>query len=436
MDDVRAVLDAVGSSSAVALRLARRLLDGGALRGDLPGADAGARALPSGARTSPDYGQTEDGAARARGAPRALGNAGVLRRAPRRGRARRSTRTTEERELVRRTALRARREPGRRAMRSNRAWFETDLRDVLPAVRVPTLVLYRAVASERCPRRGAADPGRSASFASSGDDYAEIFLLAGDPRRDRALRRRRSPAPDVPDTRARDGALHRHRRLDRARRRARRPRAGASCSSVTTRSCGASSTRFRGEEMDTAGDGFFATFDGPARAIRCAQAIVDGVRRARPRVRGGRPYRRVRAARRQGRGAGGGRSARASRRSPSGGEVLVSQTVKDLVAGAGVEFEERGEHELKGVPGTWRLYAVADVSAHGRGPQPLLDLAPAMSPQTRYAKSGDVNIAYQVVGDGPLDLVFVPGLGLERRADVGGARARPLAAAGWRRSRA
>jgi class 3 adenylate cyclase len=62
--------------------------------------------------------------------------------------------------------------------------------------------------------------------------------------------------------------------------------------------------RYRGEEKDTAGDGFFATFDGPARAIRCAQAIVG--------------------------------------------------------------FEERGEHELKGVPGSWRLYEVADVSAHGR----------------------------------------------------------------------
>ena len=48
-----------------------------------------------------------------------------------------------------------------------------------------------------------------------------------------------------------------------------------------------------------------------------------------------------------------------------GGEVLVSQTVKDLVAGAGVEFEERGENELKGIPGSWRLYAVGDVSAHG-----------------------------------------------------------------------
>ena len=73
------------------------------------------------------------------------------------------------------------------------------------------------------------------------------------------------------------------------------------------------------------------------------------------------------------------------------GEVLVSSTVKDLVAGSGIEFEERGEHELKGVPGEWRLYAVAR----------------RLRRATR--KSGDVNIAYQVVGDGPFDLVWVPG---------------------------
>ena len=51
-------------------------------------------------------------------------------------------------------------------------------------------------------------------------------------------------------------------------------------------------------------------------------------------------------------------------------EVIVSQTVKDLVAGAGIGFEERGEHELNGVPGSWRLYSVADVAAHGRSPSP------------------------------------------------------------------
>ena len=84
-----------------------------------------------------------------------------------------------------------------------------------------------------------------------------------------------------------DPALHRHRRLDRARGRARRPRLARPACDATTRSCGASSSRFHGEERDTAGDGFFATFDGPARAIRCAQAIIDGVRDLGLEVRAG-----------------------------------------------------------------------------------------------------------------------------------------------------
>jgi class 3 adenylate cyclase len=124
-------------------------------------------------------------------------------------------------------------------------------------------------------------------------------------------------------------------------------------------------TRYRGEEKDTAGDGFFATFDGPARAIRCAQAVVDGVRELGLEVRAGVHTGECEV--HEGKVAGlavviGSRVAAAAQ----GGEVLVSQTVKDLVAGAGVDLEERGEHELKGVPGTWRVYAVADVSAHGQ----------------------------------------------------------------------
>jgi class 3 adenylate cyclase len=122
-------------------------------------------------------------------------------------------------------------------------------------------------------------------------------------------------------------------------------------------------TRFRGDEKDTAGDGFFATFDGPARAIRCAHTIVDGVRELGLEVRAG--VHTGECELHEGKVAGlavviGARVAALARAS----EVLVSQTVKDLVAGAGVEFEERGERELKGVPGSWRLYAVADVTAH------------------------------------------------------------------------
>ena len=117
-------------------------------------------------------------------------------------------------------------------------------------------------------------------------------------------------------------------------------------------------TRYRGEEKDTAGDGFFATFDGPARAIRCAEAIVEGVGELGLDVRAGVHIGECEL--HEGKVAGlavviGARVAAAAR----GGEVLVSQTVKDLVAGAGLDFEERGLHELKGVPGEWRLYAVA-----------------------------------------------------------------------------
>ena len=115
--------------------------------------------------------------------------------------------------------------------------------------------------------------------------------------------------------------------------------------------------RYRGTEIDTAGDGFFATFDGPARAIRCARAIQAeiaeleisaraGVHTGECEIIDGKP---------------GGLAIVVGARisaAAGAGEVLVSGTVKDLVSGSGIEFEERGEHELKGVPGEWRLYAV------------------------------------------------------------------------------
>jgi len=116
--------------------------------------------------------------------------------------------------------------------------------------------------------------------------------------------------------------------------------------------------RFDGVELDTAGDGFFATFDGPARGIACARVIValaqeQGIElrtglhtgeceRDGPKVSGIAVHIGARVA---------------GLAEP--GEVLVSRTVKDLVAGSGIEFQDRGEHELKGVPGEWRLYALA-----------------------------------------------------------------------------
>jgi pimeloyl-ACP methyl ester carboxylesterase len=115
--------------------------------------------------------------------------------------------------------------------------------------------------------------------------------------------------------------------------------------------------RFRGREVDTAGDGFFATFDGPARAIRSAKAITESVRGLGLEIRAGLHTGEVELAGDSVRGIAVHTGARvAAQAGPS--EVLVSQTVKDLVAGSGIELEDRGAHELKGVPGEWRLYAV------------------------------------------------------------------------------
>ncbi len=116
--------------------------------------------------------------------------------------------------------------------------------------------------------------------------------------------------------------------------------------------------RYRGTEIDTAGDGFFASFDGPARAIRCAMAIAEAVRPLGIEVRAGLHTGEVE---RIGAKIGGlavNIGARVAQlAAPS--EVLVSQTVRDLMVGSELTFDERGSHELKGVPGEWRVYAAA-----------------------------------------------------------------------------
>jgi class 3 adenylate cyclase len=116
--------------------------------------------------------------------------------------------------------------------------------------------------------------------------------------------------------------------------------------------------RFRGVEVDTAGDGFFASFDGPARAIRCACAIVETVPELGLEVRAGLHTGECELANGKVTGIAVHTGARvASLAQPE--EVLVSSTVKDLVAGSEILFEDRGSHELKGIPGKWRLYAVS-----------------------------------------------------------------------------
>jgi len=115
--------------------------------------------------------------------------------------------------------------------------------------------------------------------------------------------------------------------------------------------------RYRGQEIDTAGDGFFATFDGPARAVHCAQAIAEAVRTLGLEIRAGVHTGEVELAGDGVRGIAVHIGARVGALAgPS--EVFVSQTVKDLVAGSGLAFEDAGEHELKGVPDRWHLYRV------------------------------------------------------------------------------
>ncbi len=120
--------------------------------------------------------------------------------------------------------------------------------------------------------------------------------------------------------------------------------------------------RFRGREVQTTGDGFLAAFDGPARAIRCACAMSDGVRPLGIEIRAGLHTGECEV---MGENLGGIAvhiGARVAARAAPG-EVLVSSTVKDLVAGSGIRFDDRGPHSLKGVPDEWRLFAVSERGA-------------------------------------------------------------------------
>ena len=238
----------------------------------------------------------------------------------------------------------------------NLAFLETDLMAVLPAVRVPTLVLYRGALAEPGALEIAAAIPNARAVRLPGEDYIWAFLSPEIPEEIESFVAGEQP-PLVPDTvlttvlftdivrsteLARElGDQEWRRILERHHALVRRELA-----------------RFRGEERDTAGDGFFATFDGPARAIRCAQGIVEGVQGLGLDLRAGVHSGECEVHEGKVTGiavAAGSRVAALAQP----GEVLVSSTVKDLVAGSGISFEERGEHELKGV-GAWRLYSVVD----------------------------------------------------------------------------
>ena len=234
---------------------------------------------------------------------------------------------------------------------------EIDVRHVLPTVGVPTLVAYRADEhfSERTKLVGAAIAG-SHVVALPGSDHLpwegdrdalldEIERYLAGLREAAALDRvlatvlfldivgSTTTALALGDRAWRD-LLERHNSLVRAQ-----------------------LVRYRGREIGTAGDGMLAAFDGPARAVRCALAIVEGVRELGLEVRAGLHTGEVEIVGSDLRGIAVHIGARiAAKAGP--GEVLVSRTVTDLVAGSGLQFEDRGPNVLAGVPGEWQLLAV------------------------------------------------------------------------------
>jgi len=116
--------------------------------------------------------------------------------------------------------------------------------------------------------------------------------------------------------------------------------------------------RFRGDEVSTEGDGFIARFDGPARAVSCARAVRDGATGLGLEVRAGVHTGEIEIHGEEIHGLAVHIAARVVAHAEAG-EILVSRTVKDLVVGSGIEFNDRGTHELKGVPDAWQLFAVS-----------------------------------------------------------------------------
>jgi class 3 adenylate cyclase len=243
-----------------------------------------------------------------------------------------------------------------------RAWLamarQTDVREVLPAIRVPTLVVHRSgdrivpveqgrsYADDIQGARWAELPGRDHLWWVDGDDILdeiESFLTGAPAQRDPDRVLATVLFTDIVDSTRCAAELgdRRWRHLIGEHDRLVRRYLG----------------RFRGREVKTLGDGFLATFDGPGRAIRCASAIQEGVRELGLVLRAGLHTGECEVLGDDIGGLAVNIGARVGAKAGPG-EVLVSQTVKDLVAGSGFGFEERGEHELKGVPGAWRLYAV------------------------------------------------------------------------------
>ena len=235
-----------------------------------------------------------------------------------------------------------------------RMWMETDITDVLSSIRAPTLVIHYANDDEA---RGIAsyvtERIRDARALEMGAEWLLYAVENADAVVDfaRGAVRTEVPSSVLATVLFTDlvGSTERAAELG--------DRAWSELLAEHHRRVRQDLARYRGVEIDTAGDGFFCRFDGPARAIACAQAIAGSAELLELRVRAGVHTGECEVIGEKIAGLAVNVGARISSLAAPG-EVLVSSTVKDLVAGSGVEFEERGEHELKGVPGTWRLYAV------------------------------------------------------------------------------
>jgi class 3 adenylate cyclase/pimeloyl-ACP methyl ester carboxylesterase len=237
----------------------------------------------------------------------------------------------------------------------NLAWFQTDLREVLAAVRIPTLVLHRGLRGQKEAQEVARRIVGCRTVGLAGDDWWGIFLSPEIVEEVERFVAGEEP-PQVPDSVLATllftdivGSTNRAAELgDRGWR-----ELLGRHHDVVRREL----ARFRGEERDTAGDGFFATFDGPARAIRCAQVIIERVRELGLEIRAGLHTGECELHDGKVAGIAVSIAARVAAEA-AGGEVLVTGTVKDLVAGSGLTFDPRGEQKLKGVPGDWPLYLV------------------------------------------------------------------------------
>ena len=236
-------------------------------------------------------------------------------------------------------------------------WYESDVRSVLPAVQVPTLILAfpgRENDFARAKYVASLIPG--AELLETGEGWTEenMRLIADVVRRFAGVERKAVELDtilstvlftDIIGSTEKQASLGDHRWKQLVERHHEVVRDALES--------------WRGVENDTAGDGFYATFEGPARAIRCAQEIVSRVHELGIQIRAGVHTGECELIDGKVGGITVSIGARiASNAGPS--EVLISQTVKDLVAGSGLTFEDAGEHDLKGVPDHWRLYRVVD----------------------------------------------------------------------------